>query len=83
MRQFYQEKRKVYWGSGTLPSLIHSMTMTPRQQQVRAETSSVNMADNLDYAIVQTCATWGLIWHAWTSAVQMLLMIWLKTNMIF
>jgi hypothetical protein len=57
MRQFYQEKRKVCWGSGTLPFLIHSMTMTPRQQQVRAETASVNMADNLDSAIVQTCAT--------------------------
>jgi hypothetical protein len=57
VRQFYQEKRKACWGSGTLPLLIHSMTMTPRQQQVRAEISCVNMADNLDSAIVQTCAT--------------------------
>jgi hypothetical protein len=24
VRQFYQEKRKVCWGSGTLPTFIHS-----------------------------------------------------------
>jgi hypothetical protein len=45
---------------GNLSSLIHSMTMCflDSLRQVRAESSCANMADNLDSAIVQPCATW-------------------------